>query len=112
MLIDLKLGKLTHEDVGQMDSYIRMWDVLYKNEDDNPTLNHLYQIRTYVDEYDRNHTHKVDGMLLYAKTQEDDLEDAQITHREGYTLYVRTLDLNTDFEAIKNRLNSFIAMKK
>ncbi len=74
--------------------------------------NHLYQIRTYVDEYDRNHTHKVDGMLLYAKTQEDDLEDAQITHREGYTLYVRTLDLNTDFEAIKNRLNSFIAMKK
>ena len=35
---DLKLGKLTHEDVGQMDSYIRMWDALYKNEDDNPTL--------------------------------------------------------------------------
>ena len=38
VLIDLKLGKLTHEDVGQMDSYIRMWDALYKNEDDNPTL--------------------------------------------------------------------------
>ena len=28
----------SHEDVGQMDSYIRMWDALYKNEDDNPTL--------------------------------------------------------------------------
>ena len=38
ILIDLKLGKLTHEDVGQMDSYIRMFDALYKNEDDNPTL--------------------------------------------------------------------------
>lgn len=38
MLIDLKLGKLTHEDVGQMDSYIRMFDALYKNPDDNPTL--------------------------------------------------------------------------
>ena len=36
--VDLKLGKLTHEDVGQMDSYIRMWDALYKNDDDNPTL--------------------------------------------------------------------------
>ena len=36
--IDLKLGKLTHEDVGQMDSYIRMFDALYRNEDDNPTL--------------------------------------------------------------------------
>ena len=38
VLIDLKLGKLTHEDVGQMDSYIRMFDALYKNPDDNPTL--------------------------------------------------------------------------
>lgn len=38
VLIDLKLGKLTHEDVGQMDSYIRMFDALYKADDDNPTL--------------------------------------------------------------------------
>ena len=38
VLIDLKLGNLTHEDVGQMDSYIRMFDALYRNEDDNPTL--------------------------------------------------------------------------
>ena len=38
MLIDLKLGKLTHQDVGQMDSYIRMFDDLYKHTDDNPTL--------------------------------------------------------------------------
>lgn len=38
VLIDLKLGKLTHQDVGQMDSYIRMFDDLYKQADDNPTL--------------------------------------------------------------------------
>ncbi|MBQ7735292.1 MAG: DUF1016 family protein [Bacteroidales bacterium] len=38
VLVDLKLGKLTHEDVGQMDSYIRMFDALHKNPDDNPTL--------------------------------------------------------------------------
>ena len=38
VLIDLKLGKLTHQDVGQMDSYIRMFDDLYKHSDDNPTL--------------------------------------------------------------------------
>ena len=38
VLIDLKLGKLTHADVGQMDSYIRMFDDLYRNPDDNPTL--------------------------------------------------------------------------
>jgi predicted nuclease of restriction endonuclease-like (RecB) superfamily len=38
VLIDLKIGKLSHEDVGQMDSYIRMFDTLYKNDDDNPTI--------------------------------------------------------------------------
>lgn len=38
ILIDLKIGKLTHGDVGQMDSYIRMFDALYKNSDDNPTI--------------------------------------------------------------------------
>ena len=38
VLIDLKIGKLTHGDVGQMDSYIRMFDALYKSEDDNPTI--------------------------------------------------------------------------
>lgn len=38
VLIDLKVGKLTHGDIGQMDSYIRMFDVLYKNKDDNPTI--------------------------------------------------------------------------
>lgn len=38
VLIDLKIGKLTHGDVGQMDSYIRMFDAMYKNNDDNPTI--------------------------------------------------------------------------
>ena len=34
----MKIGKLTHGDIGQMDSYIRMFDALYKNADDNPTI--------------------------------------------------------------------------
>lgn len=38
VLIDLKIGRLTHGDIGQMDSYIRMFDALYKNVDDNPTI--------------------------------------------------------------------------
>lgn len=38
VLIELKLGKLTHGDVGQMDSYIRMFDAQYKRDDDNPTI--------------------------------------------------------------------------
>ena len=38
VLIDLKTGKITHQDVGQMDMYIRMYDELKRNEGDNPTL--------------------------------------------------------------------------
>lgn len=38
VLIDLKTGKITHQDVGQMDMYIRMYDELKRSKDDNPTL--------------------------------------------------------------------------
>jgi predicted nuclease of restriction endonuclease-like (RecB) superfamily len=38
VVIDLKRGKLTHQDVGQMDMYVRMFDDLEKSEDDNPTI--------------------------------------------------------------------------
>lgn len=38
VLIDLKTKKITHQDVGQMDMYIRMYDELKKRPDDNPTL--------------------------------------------------------------------------
>ena len=34
----MKRGKLTHQDVGQMDMYVRMFDNLEKSEDDNPTI--------------------------------------------------------------------------
>lgn len=37
-LIDLKLGKLTHQDIGQMDFYVRYYDNEIKNIDDNPTI--------------------------------------------------------------------------
>lgn len=38
VLVDLKTGKITHQDVGQMDMYVRMYDELKKSPDDNPTL--------------------------------------------------------------------------
>lgn len=38
VLIDLKTTKITHQDVGQMDMYIRMYDELKKEPNDNPTL--------------------------------------------------------------------------
>ena len=38
VLIDLKTNKITHQDVGQMDMYVRMYDDLKRTEGDNPTL--------------------------------------------------------------------------
>ncbi|MCC7202049.1 MAG: DUF1016 family protein [Nitrospirae bacterium] len=38
LLIDLKVGELTHADVGQMDGYVRMYDGLFVAPDDNPTI--------------------------------------------------------------------------
>lgn len=49
ILIDLKTSKVTHQDVGQMDMYVRMYDELKRTEGDNPTL----------------------GILLCADTDED-----------------------------------------
>lgn len=49
VLIDLKASKITHQDVGQMDMYVRMYDELKRPEGDNPTL----------------------GILLCADTDED-----------------------------------------
>ncbi|MBR5037854.1 MAG: 5-methylcytosine-specific restriction endonuclease system specificity protein McrC [Prevotella sp.] len=68
----------------------------------------LYQIHTYVTEYDKDHKGNVDGMLLYAKTQEEIVPDGQIKLKSGNYIYFRTLDLNTDFKSIKDRLDSFI----
>jgi len=38
ILIDLKTTRITHQDVGQMDMYVRMYDELKRNEGDNPTI--------------------------------------------------------------------------
>lgn len=38
VLIDLKIGKLTHQDIGQMDFYVRYFEKEIKKENDNPTI--------------------------------------------------------------------------
>jgi predicted nuclease of restriction endonuclease-like (RecB) superfamily len=38
VLIDLKVGKLAHQDVGQMDMYVRVFEEQHRGEGDNPTL--------------------------------------------------------------------------
>ena len=38
VLIDIKTDKLTHQDIGQMDTYVRIYDDLQRVDGDNPTI--------------------------------------------------------------------------
>ena len=38
VLVDLKTGELTHQDIGQMDMYVRLFEDTVKGADDNPTV--------------------------------------------------------------------------
>jgi hypothetical protein len=38
VIIDIKTTKLTHQDIGQIDMYVRMFDDLKRGDDDNPTI--------------------------------------------------------------------------
>ena len=49
VLIDLKTTQVTHQDIGQMDMYVRMYDELKKSKDDNPTIGILLCTDTDAD---------------------------------------------------------------
>jgi len=49
VLINLKTTKITHQDVGQMDMYVRMYDELKRTEGDNPTIGILLCSETSQD---------------------------------------------------------------
>ena len=68
----------------------------------------LFQMHTYVTECDTDHKGNVDGMLLYAKTQEDIVPDDKMQLKDGNTIYFRTLDLNQEFAGICKRLENLI----
>ena len=69
----------------------------------------LYQIFTYVKNYDNKHTGNVAGILLYAKTNEEVTADMSVTLGNN-KFWVKTLDLNQEFEDIKKQLNTIQAL--
>jgi 5-methylcytosine-specific restriction enzyme subunit McrC len=77
---------------------------------DNRTLhsNNMYQIFTYVKNKDIAHTGMVGGVLLYAKTDEEITPDNNYL-MSGNKIGVNTLDLNTEFKNIANKLNAILS---
>ena len=70
---------------------------------------HLYQIYSYVKNYDKDRTGNVSGMLLYAKTDEETLPSGTYS-MDGNKIMVRTLDLNCDFAEIRRQLDDIATM--
>lgn len=85
LLIDLKTSRITHEDIGQMDMYIRMYDELKCTESDNPTI----------------------GLLLCSETSKDlarysILKDSNQLYAAKYLTYLPTKEeLNSEIERQK-----------
>lgn len=85
VLIDLKMGTITHQDVGQIDMYVRMYDELKCREGDNPTI----------------------GILLCGETSEDIarysvLHDNEHLFMSKYLTYLPTKEqLRTEIEQQK-----------
>ena len=72
-LVDLKTTTITHQDIGQMDMYIRMFDDLRRTDGDNPTI----------------------GLLLCAETSKDIarysiLNDSKQLYAAKYLTYMPT----------------------
>lgn len=75
LLIDLKASRITHQDVGQMDMYVRMYDSLKRTEGDNPTI----------------------GLILCSETSEDMarysvLHDNERLFQARYLTYLPSID--------------------
>ena len=82
VLIDLKIGKITHQDVGQMDMYVRMYDELKRKPDDNPTIGILLCSETDADIARYSVLHDNDRLfmskyLTYLPTQEQLKEEIE-----------------------------------
>ena len=74
--------------------------------------NNFMQLYAYVSNYDVEHTGKVDGMLLYAKTEVEQVPCIKRETPEGNRVYVRTLDLYQDFQSICAQLDNCYNMEK
>ena len=68
----------------------------------------LYQIFAYVKNQDKSNTGNVSGMLLYAKTTEEDVPDNTSFVIGNNHFCVHTLDLNQSFEQIQSQLDDIV----
>ena len=82
LLIDLKTARITHQDVGQMDMYVRMYDNLKLTEGDNPTI----------------------GLILCSETSED-MARYSVLHDNERLFQARYLTYLPSLEQLKEEID-------
>ena len=91
VLVDLKAGKLSHQDIGQMDLYVRYYEDQVKQPSDNPTIGLILC------------TEKNETIVKYSI-----LKESKQLFAAQYKLYLPTeqeliAELNAELEQLKNR---------
>ena len=103
VLIDLKMGKITHQDVGQMDMYVRMYDELKRGDGDNPTIGILLCSETDEDiaRYSVLHDNErlfMSKYLTYLPTKEQLREEIERQKEIFYVQHPKLQEKGGDME--------------
>jgi hypothetical protein len=91
VLVDLKVGKLSHQDIGQMDLYVRYYEDQVRQDTDNPTIGLILC------------TEKNETIVKYSV-----LKESKQLFASKYKLYLPTeqeliAELNAELEQLKNK---------
>ena len=88
MLIDLKTTQISHQDVGQMDMYVRMYDELKRTDGDNPTIGLILCTETTRDiaRYSVLHPQLFAAKYLTYLPKEEELREEIERQKEIYSL--------------------------
>lgn len=106
MLSDIFITDETHTLIIDAKFYQHILQEYYGKQSHHP--HNLNQILNYVHQESADHPteYEVSGMLLYAGTDEHVPDKEFVTC--GKRIFIKTLDLNTDFSTIRKSLNSII----
>ncbi|MCL2746693.1 MAG: 5-methylcytosine-specific restriction endonuclease system specificity protein McrC [Coriobacteriia bacterium] len=107
MQTDVLLTKGDYRLIIDAKFYSKALQQMYRSDRQTLRSSNMYQIFSYVKNEDRQRTGLVDGMLLYARTDEAIFPEEDYL-MDGNRILVRTLNLDQNFEGIRNDLDFIV----
>ena len=109
MKTDITLSKSDRTLIIDAKYYKNIWQTYDSNPEISESIRsgHIYQIMTYVHNNEALYSGKVGGMLLYAQTGDRHFE-LNYPDINGNPYYIRTFNLNQDFNGLRKQLESIV----